>query len=123
MGPLRGWGCHPRRTTVVVGAMTAGIGICQRGFIQLPGVDDLPAAALNDNGLLVDDAVAIAVRRLNLNGTRQRIHCRGRRLFHADGWPESWVADGFVMLAGRVLGYRRPLVRHPLRRRGRCRLG
>src|SRR5579872_5141645 len=91
------------------------------GVRQLPSVYNLPAAALDDYWLVVDDAVAIALGPLDLHGVGQRIHGDATRQRRADARRKVRVAVRLIVLSGRVLGDGSPLVRRPFRGSGRRR--
>jgi hypothetical protein len=50
----------------------------------LPGMDHLPGGGIHDNGLVIDDAVAVGARRRGNHRRRQRIHRDGTGQHHTD---------------------------------------
>lgn len=66
-------------------------------------MDDLPAVALDDHRLVVDDAVAEALAPRDHDGLGQRMHSDGRRQRHAELHAERRIVEGLVALRGRVL--------------------
>jgi hypothetical protein len=96
--------------------------LCERRVDQcrivrlLPGVDHRPGRALHDDGLIVDDAVAVAVCVRDLHRVGQRVQRNRAGQLRADAWSQGRIVEGTVMPGRRVLGNRRPLIRRP----GRC---